>query len=153
MTKRPAFIVDVDGTLALRTDARPNPYDMETVGTDAPNEPIVELLATLQDRFEAKTIVVSAREQQYFMDANGNDTSTWHETGKWLDRHGIDWDDLLLRPHKDFRPDAEIKEELYRKCIEPYYEVLYVLDDRESVVRRWRELGLICLAVAEGRFL
>lgn len=152
MTKRPAFIVDVDGTLALRTDARPNPYDMETVGTDAPNEPIVELLATLQDRFEARTIVVSAREQQYFTDANGNSTSTWHETAKWLDRYLIAWDDLLLRPQKDFRPDAEIKREHYLKRIEPEFKVLYVIDDRRSVVSMWRSLGLTCLAVAEGDF-
>ena len=36
--------------------------------------------------------------------------------------------------------------------IEPFYDVLCVLDDRDQVVRMWRHRGLTCLQVAPGNF-
>lgn len=148
MSEKPyAIISDLDGTLAKRTDAREDPFNMETVGTDVPNEPIVELLNTLQCAYLAETIIVSARENQTF-----NGTTTFRETESWLARHGIWFDQMYMRAAKDYRDDAVVKEEIYREFIEPYYEVLYVLDDRRKVVSKWRELGLTCLAVDEGDF-
>lgn len=34
----------------------------------------------------------------------------------------------------------------------PTKEILCVLDDRNKVVKMWRELGLTCLQMAEGDF-
>ena len=57
-----------------------------------------------------------------------------------------------MRQNSDRRPDDVIKAEIYETCIEPYYNVLYVFDDRDRVVKMWREKGLTCLQVAEGNF-
>lgn len=159
MSKPECILSDLDGTLALRTDARPCPYNMETVGLDVPNKPIVDLLRILQEAHpRAATFIMTAREQQWFNRPQTgavrtrDQTSTWHESAKWLNKHDIHWDNMYMRAAKDFRPDAEIKEELYRKYIEPFYDVLYVLDDRRTVVSMWRKLGLTCLAVDEGDF-
>lgn len=157
MSKPLAILSDLDGTLALRTDARPDPYHMETVGLDVPNTPVVNLLRILQDAHPgAATFIMTAREQKWFDLLEGTEwrsTSTWHESAKWLNKHDIHWLDMFMRENKDNRPDAIIKEELYRKHIEPYYDVLYVLDDRRTVVSMWRQkLGLTCLAVDEGDF-
>lgn len=57
-----------------------------------------------------------------------------------------------MRPAGDQRDDRIVKEEIYRREIEGKYNVRFILDDRDKVVRRWRELGLPCFQVADGDF-
>ena len=58
-------------------------------------------------------------------------------------------DGLLMRKDGDFRHDTEVKPEL----IEPIKDrILCILEDRASMVAKWRELGYTCLQVAEGDF-
>jgi hypothetical protein len=45
-----------------------------------------------------------------------------------------------------------VKREIYRNLIEPKHNVWFVLDDRNSVVKMWREIGLTCLQVEEGNY-
>lgn len=59
---------------------------------------------------------------------------------------------LLMRKNGDFRDDAIIKEEIYKAEIEPYYDIIFVLDDRKKVVDMWRGLGLTVLHCADGDF-
>lgn len=57
-----------------------------------------------------------------------------------------------MRPAGDYRPDQIVKRELYEAHIAGQYDVLFCVDDRNSVVAMWRELGLTCLQCAEGDF-
>jgi hypothetical protein len=57
-----------------------------------------------------------------------------------------------MRPSNDSRKDEVVKEELYRTHIEKRFNVRFVLDDRDRVVKLWRRLGLPCLQVADGGF-
>jgi hypothetical protein len=41
---------------------------------------------------------------------------------------------------------------LYDTFVKDNYKVLLVLDDRDQVVRMWRELGLTCFQVDYGDF-
>lgn len=59
---------------------------------------------------------------------------------------------LYMRPDKDYRPDVEIKREIYEKYIKDKYDVLFCIDDRDCVVKLWRSLGLVCLQCSEGNF-
>ena len=43
-------------------------------------------------------------------------------------------------------------DEIFENDIRPYYNIDYVLDDRNQVVEMWRSIGLTCLQVAEGNF-
>ena len=59
---------------------------------------------------------------------------------------------LIMRPDGDFRHDTEVKpEQLHAAGIELSH-IAFVLEDRNTMVARWRELGLTCLQVAEGDF-
>ena len=64
--------------------------------------------------------------------------------------------ELGIKTICDFRSDVDVKRELYQENIEDKYDILFVLDDRNSekypVVPMWRELGLTCFQVAEGNF-
>ena len=62
-----------------------------------------------------------------------------------------------MRPDDDYRPDAELKSDLYDKLV-GLHEILFksydtiIFDDRQSVVDMWRARGLTCFQVAEGDF-
>ncbi|GAB3662414.1 phosphatase domain-containing protein [Glycomyces tarimensis] len=134
-----AVIVDVDGTVAVR-DQR-GPYDETRVAWDAPNEPVIELVKVLH-RAGHRIVFVS-----------GRSSASRADTRRWLELHvGVPIAALHMREQGDRRRDADLKEELYRRHIEPRFEVLWVLDDRDQTVERWRSLGLTCLQVAEGDF-
>jgi hypothetical protein len=60
----------------------------------------------------------------------------------------VDWS-LIFRPANDFRPDNEIKHDLFYNQIEPIYDVLFAVDDRKCNVEMWRSLGITALQCAE----
>jgi hypothetical protein len=133
-------MVDVDGTLALNTHR--NPYDWRAAGDDVPNLAAVTASQALATHPSiAAIIVISGREER-----------ARAVTAKWLKSKGVPYDLLLMRSNGDSRPDEVVKEELFRRHIEPSYHVIGVLDDRDRVVRMWRRLGLACFQVADGAF-
>lgn len=77
------------------------------------------------------------------------------ETKKWLDercqRYGVSYS-LFMRHGTDFRRDDVVKEIILDFEILPKFEPLFVVDDRDQVVRMWRKRGLTCLQCAPGDF-
>lgn len=59
---------------------------------------------------------------------------------------------LFMRDEGDHRPDHIIKLELLEQVIADGYEPIMVFDDRNSVVKMWRDAGIPCAQVAEGNF-
>ena len=135
----PAFIFDIDGTLAMRNGR--DPYDWDLAGADLPNQAVIDVAQAL-DHAGHQLLYVSGRPE---------DIRTTTEL--WLHEHvGVEAP-LLMRPSRDFRSDVEIKREIYLNEIKPRYEVVAVFDDRTRIVELWRnELGLVCLQVAPGNF-
>lgn len=74
------------------------------------------------------------------------------KTQGWLERNAIEYTSLEMRPTGNYKKDDITKAMLYRYEIKPYYEILYVLDDRNCVVQKWRSLGLKCWQVRNGDF-
>jgi predicted kinase len=131
-------ICDIDGTIA-KMNGR-SPYDYSQVHTDVPHKPIVELVSMLSE--STQIVFVSGRKAE-----------CRESTIAWLDQHiSLPATVLHMRQDGDDRDDRIVKEEIYRREIEGKYNVLFVLDDRDRVVRKWRELGLTCLQVAPGDF-
>jgi predicted kinase len=134
------IIVDIDGTLAIRNGR--SPFDWARVGEDLPNTPIVDLVWQFIWETDDDVIFVS-----------GRDAVCREETMKWLVSHfETPFLTLHMRPEGDTRDDRIVKKEIYEREIKGKYNVRFVLDDRDKVVRMWRDLGLTCLQVAEGNF-
>ena len=57
-----------------------------------------------------------------------------------------------MRKNNDHRHDSEVKPELLKEAGIKLDSIAFVLEDRNSMVKKWRELGLICLQVADGNF-
>lgn len=133
------IIVDCDGTVALHQGR--DAFDYSKIHTDKPNDPLVDLLKIINN--EIDVIFFSGREGTKECREN---------TEKWLnDNIGIPHQ-LYMRSEKDYRSDEIIKEELYNKYIKDKYYCIAVFDDRNRVVLKWRELGLLCCQVYEGDF-
>ena len=62
------------------------------------------------------------------------------------------YSDMYLRDDGDFRPDDIVKEELLGKIRADGYNPTIAFDDRNQVVKKWRELGIHCYQVREGNF-
>lgn len=134
-----AIICDLDGTLALSNGLR-GPFDHAKCADDRLNEPVAEIVHLFHK--DTYTILyVSGREEKFRS-----------QTEEFLKRNGLPVGPLMLRKTGDFRKDFVVKTEIFNTFIRKEFNVLFVLDDRDTVVKRWRELGLTCLQVAEGAF-
>jgi hypothetical protein len=133
-------LVDVDGTIALRGDRAPHDHDASM--EDGVNWPVVNLCNALHVS-GLGVVLISGRDEQY------RDVTEY-----WLGAHNIFAYrlQLIMRKRKDNRADEIVKRELYEQFVRSNYQVMAVFDDRNKVVKMWRELGLTCLQVAEGDF-
>ena len=140
VTASQVVLCDIDGTIALRRGR--SPYDQSKVLEDAFDPRMNFLLSSLSEKFQI--IFLSGRQ----------DTKQCREdTEKWLkDNLRLSEVTLIMRSEGDFRPDDVVKKELYQKYIKDRYNVVCVFDDRDKVVRMWRNLGLLCCQVYYGNF-
>ena len=133
-------ICDIDGTIALRRGR--SPYDQSKVLEDAFDPRMNFLLSSLSEKF-----------QIIFLSGRQDTKQCRDDTEKWLkDNLGLSKVTLIMRSEGDFRPDDVVKKELYQKYIKDRYNVVCVFDDRDKVVRMWRNLGLLCCQVYYGNF-
>lgn len=122
-----AIIVDIDGTLA-KMNGR-SPFEWGRVGEDDVNDFIVDVVEGLS--LTHQVIVVS-----------GRDGVCYDETERWLVRNAIPFDALIMRECDDNRKDTVVKEEIFWNFIADNWNVVAVIDDRPSVCRMWREVGV-----------
>lgn len=140
MTNPTCWIVDVDRTLALFDDR--SPYDWTKAASDRPNVPVVTVVQALAEHEDVDAIVVVSGRPEQARDL----------TETWLEKHGVPYNVLFLREDGNNEPDHHLKERILKTRIEPWFTVQGVIDDRDKVVRMWREQGLECLQVAPGNF-
>lgn len=134
------YLVDIDGTLALRGDR--GPFDWERVGEDRPNEPVIQLLEALDRTGLFQFLFLSGR-SELCRDL----------TEQWLaEEVDVDYGRLFMREAGDNRPDQVVKQEIFDREIRERYNVVGVFDDRNKVVAMWRSLGLQVFQVADGDF-
>ena len=141
-------IFDIDGTLAninhrlrhVMNDKKDWEAFHGRISDDIPNGPVVTLLRVMKTT-GYRIILTTARFEKYRK-----------ETEKWLERNTIFYHDLFMRPNGDFRPDHEVKEDMLRDLQIGRDNILFVVNDRSSVVEMWRRNGLTVLQCAKGEF-
>lgn len=133
-----AVLVDLDGTLAHMNGR--SPFEWDRVGEDSINPQVRHIVRSLADY---KHIIIMS----------GRDEVCRPQTVEWLEQYDITYTDLIMREAGDNRRDSIVKRELFEKYVAPRYYPWLVLDDRNQVVRMWRdELGLTVWQVADGDF-
>ena len=141
-SKQKAIIVDLDGTIADDLWRR-HLYRRPNVDWDE-----INAMCKFDQAFKwAQEIVHAMHAQGYhiiFLTAR-NDTAR-SVTESWLNAHvNVTNSSLIMRSEGDRREDWITKEDLYNRLVLPQYEVLFCLDDKQSVTDMWRRIGLTCL--------
>ncbi len=144
------IIVDIDGTISKPGDRlkylqqdKPN-WDAfyEACFEDEPIQEIVEMVDTLAATYQ-------------IVFCTGRKESVGEKTIEWVNKYFKNLRDnsvLLMRRNGDLRHDTRVKPELLKLAEIDLGNVAFVLEDRDSMVKCWRGLGLRCLQVAEGDF-
>jgi hypothetical protein len=135
-----AWLVDIDGTLALMRAGGRGPFDWHRVGEDLPNPAVIELARAL------------AFAGYYIVLMSGRDEACRDATARWLRVHDVPHTALFMRPQGDMRKDVVVKAELFDKHVRGVWDVRGVIEDRTQVVTMWRAMGLTVAQVAEGNF-
>ena len=133
----PAYIFDIDGTLAHMNGR--GPHDYHRVGEDLLDTAVATMIDNLAGAYPI--IILSGRKG-----------SCRKETEKWLADRSVPYDLLLMRDADDNRVDWQVKYDLFDRYVRGVYSILGVFDDRDQVVRMWRHIGLKCFQVQEGAF-
>ena len=146
-------IFDLDGTIALvdkRREASKLPdgkmnwdewSNPSNIKLDEPNEPVIKMAQLFAE--DGFNIVIFS----------GRSDRTKYSTRSWLSQNKVPFNKLVMRPHKtkNFVPDDILKKDMLDKYVD-IDDVFLVVDDRDKVVKMWRDLGLTVFQVADGDF-
>lgn len=139
-TKPDCIVCDIDGTIALRNGR--SPFDLSKVGEDTFDPRMKKFI----NMFHFIPIIfVSGREGT---EQCRKDTTEW--LNKNLEKH-VNYE-IIFRKEGDYRNDAIVKKEIYEEFIKPKYNIVAVFDDRDRVVKMWRDEGILCCQVYYGDF-
>ena len=122
----PAWIVDIDGTLARMVSR--GAHDYHLVGEDAPNPHVIEVVRKLSA-------------DSAILQLTGRPEDCRELTVDWLWRHGVPSTEMHMRTTGDKRPDYIAKHELFGK-VRDRYRILGVFDDRLQGCRLWDRIGV-----------
>ena len=162
------YICDVDGTLMnvekRASYAKKHKKDTDKIMDwdifldptvmleyDTPNRDVVGVIKALRSQTKYNTDVTEILENRIIITSARNERHR-DVTMKQLQLAGVRYDAMYLRDDGDMRPDDIVKAELLGKIITDGYNPTVAFDDRNQVVKKWRELGIHCYQVRTGDF-
>lgn len=148
---RKCYIVDIDGTLADLTHRRHHlekkPKDWKAFFASVEHDQPIKHM---------RSLIYGMALTNYIIFMTGRHEALRGVTEQWLRKHGFKYDlsplVMYMRPDGDFRDDAIIKLKLLQKARADGWEPVMAFDDRDRVVKMWRDNGIPCAQVAPGDF-
>lgn len=153
MIEKNCIICDLDGTLSNSNHrahlAQQGLWDdFHAAGKDdAVNEAVAWLLDNSSRFGNAIVVVLTGRNERY-----RNMTCDWffrHRLSKVIDQ-------LIMRPDIDYTQDIDLKPrmlfEFFLGHDTALQRVIMILEDRDKMVARWRDLGFDCWQTAVGTY-
>lgn len=143
-----AIIVDVDGTVAncehrrFHLDTNNWPGFFGAMADDGVFEHTIEVINAMRAQGYKVLIVTARPDENDYMQV----------TKDWLAVNGITYDGFYMRQGGDYRKDNIVKQEILGRIWADGFEPVMAFDDRDQVVKMWREMGIPCLQVNEGDF-
>ena len=142
------YIFDIDGTIANNKhrshhlEKSPKDWDAYHEGVEA-DTVFGHMLQVYIDTSNHHPVVFCTGRH----DGQRKVTETWLWRNGFTEHRG-----LYMRKEGDHRPDHIIKLELLAQIRADGFEPIMAFDDRNSVVKMWRDAGIPCAQVAEGDF-
>lgn len=142
------IVIDLDGTLCDNThrlhvlSRQPRNWDLfhSMLDKDSP-KPAVACVVRSMRGYGFRAALCTGRPERYRDD-----------TMNWLQRHAVDWDRLLMRPDGNKESDDIVKPALVAEAGIVLGNTLFIMEDRDKMVRCWRLLGFTCFQVQEGAY-
>lgn len=140
------FVFDIDGTIADNSvrarHLKKEPKDWDAYKAESMGDKAIGHMRELMSDIPSDRVVFCTGRSEYEREA----------TTTWLLMNDFPVGNLYMRKEGDHRPDHIIKRELLDQIRADGFEPIMVFDDRNSVVKMWREAGVPCAQVAEGDF-
>ena len=145
-------IVDIDGTISKVGDRikylQQQPKDWDAFYADCfDDEPIDNMVHLVYNLYLQGYRIIFCTGRRESCRQNTLDWFNKHFEPE-IAKHCL----LLMRPNSDHRHDTFVKPQLLHDANINLSDIAFVLEDRNAMVAKWRELGLTCLQVAEGDF-
>ena len=146
--KTPTIVFDIDGTLADIEHRLPYiekdraKRDWKSFNALCPHdEPIQPIIDVCNEFFKKGKFIVlcTAREE-----------SMRKGTVEWLDKHGVNYHSLMMRPLKNFKDDTLIKGDMVDILLKNNCEIELVYDDRPKVIRMFEARNLPVVDCGNG---
>lgn len=142
------YIFDIDGTLADLTHRlhhiQKQPKDWRSFFASVSDDaPIIHTIKLAIDVALAGATLVYV---------SGRSDECRAATEDWLRRHALPEGRVYMRKEGDHRPDHQVKVELLTQLRADGFNPVMTFDDRNTVVKMWREIGVPCAQVADGDF-
>lgn len=147
-------VVDLDGTVAdcthrlhfINGETKDWKGFYEACKDDKPIMSIIDMVRALNERYY-NVIFLTGRSEL-----------ARNVTQEWLQANNLwNYDDLIMRPLEDYRQDSVVKLEMLNDYIRTNLNddkeaIGFILEDRATVVKSFRDAGFKVLQVAEGDF-
>ena len=144
---RNVIIVDIDGTIADCSHRlhfiEKHPKNWESFHDQAIVDPPILSVINLVQALAAQGAQIAF--------VTGRPESHREILMNWLSTHGLPAGALYMRKTGDYRMDTVIKSEIFAEHFSEK-NIWFVLEDRSSVVKMWRNIGLKVLQVADGNY-
>ncbi len=136
--KPKAFLYDLDGTV-FHMNGKRGPYDLNVEVDD-----VDKVIAHIVDVMACFLVPIAM---------SGRKEAARVATENALSDYDIPFEHLFMRANDDNRKDSLVKTDLFNEHVRDNFDVQFVLDDRNQVVKDcWRAMGLKCLQVEDGDF-
>jgi hypothetical protein len=144
-----AVVVDIDGVLSdasTRQHFLNNPEGVRdwdgffgTVGEDRPLSAVPALLHLLDPEL---TVILLSGRPAWVLD----------RTRDWLERHGIRWDQLVVREGDDFMDPTAFKRDVVCDLRADGWEIVFAFDDNDMIVQMFVDEHVPTLYVHSGYY-
>lgn len=165
------YIVDIDGTLANiehrlpLIQCEPKQWDafFDACTDDKPIEDVIDVVRALyHSKDEVRIKIAAGKETQHIDERSENSISIVYLTGRpervrnktidWLMGNGLPKGGLYMRRDGDYRPDTIAKRSLLEGLIADGVKIAGVFEDRPSVCKVWRSMGLTVFQMQHEEF-
>ena len=147
-------VVDLDGTVAdcthrlhfINGETKDWKGLFEACKDDKPIMSMIDMVRALNERYYNVIFLT------------GRNELARNVTQEWLQANNLwNYDDLIMRPLEDYRQDSVVKLEMLNDYIRTNLNddkeaIGFILEDRATVVKSFRDAGFKVLQVAEGDF-